>query len=145
VAGWYLQTPETMYQILLILLILDCLLLMLVVLLQSGKGGGLAAGFGGAGTGMEMMGSRQTATFLHNATKWLGGAFLVIAFVLSLLTVRGDQPRSLIERELQNQPPPAPAAQTPASGEDLQSVLEGEGEAAPPAEGAEPAPEPLPE
>lgn len=125
-----------MYQILLILLILVSFLLMLVVLLQSGKGGGLAAGFGGAGTGMEMMGSRQTATFLHNATKWLGGAFLVIAFVLSLMTVRGDRPQGLIERELQGQQQPAPGAQAPQSAEDLQSVLEGSGEEGPAAPGA---------
>ena len=52
-----------MYAILLILLLIDCFALVVAVLLQSGKGGGLAAGFGGAGTGMEMMGSRQTATW----------------------------------------------------------------------------------
>ena len=98
-----------MYTILLILLLIDCFALVVAVLLQAGKGGGLAAGFGGAGTGMEMMGSRQTATFLHTATKWLGGAFLVICFALSLLTVRGTAPRSLIESEMQGQQPAAPA------------------------------------
>lgn len=116
-----------MYGILLALLILDCLALMVVVLLQSGKGGGLAAGFGGAGTGIEMMGSRQTATFLHNATKWMGGAFLVISFVLSLITVRGTTPRSLIETEMQRERPAAPTGEAPA-GEaptDLQDILEG--------------------
>ena len=101
-----------MYTALLILLLIDCFALVVAVLLQAGKGGGLAAGFGGAGTGMEMMGSRQTVTFLHSATRWLGGAFLVICFVLSLLTVRGTAPRSLIESEMQSQqqaaPPDAP-------------------------------------
>ena len=58
-----------LFSTLLLLLVIDCLALILVVLLQAGKGGGLAAGFGGAGTGMEMMGSRQTATFLHNAKR----------------------------------------------------------------------------
>lgn len=115
-----------------ILLIADCVALVIVVLLQAGKGGGLAAGFGGAGTGMEMMGSRQTATFLHNATKWLGGAFLVISFVISLATVRGTRPRSLIESEMQDQqttaPAPAPQAESPT---DLQSILEGGSEGAP--------------
>jgi preprotein translocase subunit SecG len=116
-----------MYQALLTLLILDCFALVIVVLLQAGKGGGLAAGFGGAGTGIEMMGSRQTASFLHNATKWLGGAFLVIAFLLSVMTVRATGPRSLIESEMRDQPPPG-AQPGPASGtpSDLENVLGGQ-------------------
>ena len=118
-----------------LLLIVDCLALMLVVLLQSGKGGGLAAGFGGAGTGMEMMGSRQTATFLHNATRWLGGAFLVIAFAISLLTVRGNRPRSLIETQLQQEQAAPASGQAPG---DLQDLLGGEGEPGQPAGGAAP-------
>jgi preprotein translocase subunit SecG len=125
----------------LILLLVDCFMLVVVVLLQAGKGGGLAAGFGGAGTGMEMMGSRQTVTFLHTATKWLGGAFLVICFVLSLLTVRGSAPRSLIESEMQDQRPAAPADAPTETGDpsDLQSIMGDEGqEAAPQGEPAQP-------
>jgi preprotein translocase subunit SecG len=127
-----------MYTTLLILLLIDCFVLVVVVLLQAGKGGGLAAGFGGAGTGMEMMGSRQTATFLHTATKWLGGAFLVICFVLSLLTVRGSAPRSLIESELQGQRQAAPADAPTETGDpsDLQSIMGDEGQAAPQGEPA---------
>ena len=129
-----------MYEALLILLVLDCLALMVVVLLQAGKGGGLAAGFGGAGTGIEMMGSRQTATFLHNATKWLGGAFLVICFAISILTVRGTGPRSLIESELQGQPPAAqPSAAAPG---ELQGALGGQ--PAPTEPAPQPAGEPAP-
>ncbi|CAN5221780.1 hypothetical protein BH18GEM1_BH18GEM1_00290 [soil metagenome] len=114
-----------MSTVLILLLVLDCVALTVVVLLQSGKGGGLAAGFGGAGTGMEMMGSRQTASFLHNATKWLGGAFLVICFAISILTVRGSRPRSLIEAEMQQEGP----AELPGGVEaptDLQDMLGGE-------------------
>lgn len=120
-----------MYTLLLIVLLFICAALMLAILLQSGKGGGLAAGFGGSGTGIEMMGSRQTATFLHNATKWLGGAFLVVCFAISLLTVRGTRPRSLIESNVQNQAPPAAAPQAPV---DLQDALGDEPASAPPAE-----------
>ena len=112
-----------LYTVLILLLVVDCLALMLVVLLQSGKGGGLAAGFGGAGTGMEMMGSRQTATFLHNATRWLGGAFLVIAFAISLLTVRGNRPRSLLDTQIQQEQSAPASAQAPG---DLQDMLGGE-------------------
>ncbi|HEY7473168.1 MAG TPA: preprotein translocase subunit SecG [Gemmatimonadota bacterium] len=130
-----------MYTALLILLLIDCFGLVLAVLLQAGKGGGLAAGFGGAGTGMEMMGSRQTVTFLHSATKWLGGAFLVICFVLSLLTVRGTAPRSLIESEMQSQQQAAPADAPTETGEpsDLQSIMGGQPGAGT-TEGAAPAP-----
>ncbi len=123
-----------MYSALLMLLVVDCLALVVVVLLQAGKGGGLAAGFGGAGTGMEMMGSRQTATFLHNATKWLGGAFLVICFAISILTVRGSAPRSLIER----QAAPPPETQETTTPTDLQGALGGGAEN--PAGGGERAP-----
>ncbi len=132
-----------MYNILLILLIIDSFALMLVVLLQSGKGGGLAAGFGGAGTGMESMGSRQTATFLHSATKWLGGAFLVISFVMSLIAVRASGPRSLIETEMQRQQQ-APSEGAPAgSPTDLQNLLEeGEGGSGAPATGEAPGGQP---
>ena len=118
-----------MYNALILLLIADCLALVVVVLLQSGKGGGLAAGFGGSGTGFEMMGSRQTATFLHSSTRWLGGAFLVLSLVLSFMTVRGGRPRSLIDSQptQQQQPAAAPDAAAPGAPTDLQSVLEGTG------------------
>ena len=119
-----------LFSILLLLLVVDCLALMLVVLLQSGKGGGLAAGFGGAGTGMEMMGSRQTATFLHNATRWLGGAFLVVSFSISLLTARGNRPQGLIETQLQQQ---QAAPQSPQAPGNLEDLLEGDPDAALPA------------
>jgi len=127
-----------LFSILLLILVADCLALMLVVLLQSGKGGGLAAGFGGAGTGMEMMGSRQTATFLHNATRWLGGAFLVISFSISLLTARGNRPQGLIETQLQQEQAAPSSPQAPG---DLEDLLDGgpdaaqPGEAVPPVEG----------
>ena len=75
-----------------VLFFLVCFLLVVVVLLQSGKGGGLAAGFGGSGTGFELLGGRQTASFLHRATSWLGGAFLTIAFAIALLTAHGNRP-----------------------------------------------------
>ena len=126
-----------LFSILLLILVIDCLALILVVLLQAGKGGGLAAGFGGAGTGMEMMGSRQTATFLHNATRWLGGAFLVISFSISLLTVRGNRPQGLIETQLQQEQAAPRSPQAPGNLEDL---LEGGSETAPPAEEAAPPP-----
>jgi preprotein translocase subunit SecG len=109
-----------MLALLMVLFFLVSFCLVVVVLLQSGKGGGLAAGFGGAGTGFELLGGRQTASFLHRATMWLGGAFLAVAFVIAILTARGSRPGSL-GRELQGQP--APVQQESGTPQDLQSVV----------------------
>jgi hypothetical protein len=84
---------------------------------------------------MEMMGSRQTATFLHNATRWLGGAFLVISFSISLLTARGNRPQGLIETQLQQDQAAPGSPQAPGN---LQDLLEGGPDGAPPGEEAAP-------
>jgi preprotein translocase subunit SecG len=74
------------YLLLLTLLILDAILLLAVVLLQAGKGGGLAA-MGAAGAGSDtLFGSRQATNLLTKATWWAGGIFLVLAFILSLMS-----------------------------------------------------------
>jgi preprotein translocase subunit SecG len=116
-----------------VMFFLICFLLVVVVLLQSGKGGGLAAGFGGSGTGFELLGGRQTATFLHRAATWLGGGFLLVAFVIALLTSRGNRPGSLggVQGE------PRPVQQESGTPQDLQSVVgQRQGEAPAPAGGA---------
>jgi preprotein translocase subunit SecG len=111
-----------MITILILLFLITCFLLMVVVLLQAGKGGGLAAGFGGSGTGFELLGGRQTATFLHQGTRWLGGLFLVLAFLIALLTARQNRPASLIERELQGEP--QPVQEEAGTPQDLESVID---------------------
>jgi preprotein translocase subunit SecG len=58
-----------------------CVLLIVSVLLQSGKGGGLASAFGGAGT-QAVFGGRGAATFLSRAT-----SVLAIMFMLTSLTM----------------------------------------------------------
>jgi preprotein translocase subunit SecG len=123
-----------MITLLQVLFLLVCFALVVAVLLQAGRGGGLAAGFGGSGTGFELLGGRQTATFLHQATRWLGGAFLVLAFAIAILTARGNRPGSLIEREFGGQPAPVEEA---ATAEDLESAVGG---AAAPAGPAQPQP-----
>ena len=107
-----------MYTALLILLLIDCFALVVAILLQAGKGGGLAYFAIGYSVAYGV-------TFLHSATRWLGGAFLVICFVLSLLTVRGTAPRSLIESEMQTQQQAAPPDAPTEAGEPsaLQSIL----------------------
>ncbi len=58
------------------------LALIVVVLLQSGKGGGLAGAFGGAGGMGAVFGGQAAATFLTKSTR-----YLAIGFFLSSLTM----------------------------------------------------------
>ncbi len=88
-----------MYTLLLTLLILDALLLATVILLQAGKGGGLAASFGGASSSSDsFMGTRQAGNLLTKASWWCGGIFLVLAFILQLMSTRAAVPTSVLDR-----------------------------------------------
>jgi preprotein translocase subunit SecG len=108
------RRPEaSVFTFLMVLLVLDALVLIPVVLLQSGKGGGLAAMGGGAGTD-TLFGSRQATTILHKASWWAGGVFVAIAFALSLLSARSARPTSVLRQGLQQSAPAAPAAGRPA-------------------------------
>ena len=96
-----------MYTFLVILLVLASVLLITVVLLQAGKGGGLAATFGGAGTSTDsFFGTRQMGNVLTKSSWYLGGAFLLLGFVLSLMSSRAVASRSILDE---------PAATTPAT------------------------------
>ena len=64
-----------------------CLLLLLVVLLQQGKGGDIAAAFGGSGS-QAAFGARAGATVLTRATAVLGALFMVGAMFLTILGQR---------------------------------------------------------
>lgn len=108
-----------MYGFLLSILVLDGLALMVIVLLQSGKGGGLAAMGGGAGTDM-FMGGRQAATFLTKATWVTGGLFLVLAVALAVMSSRSEGPSSVLQGEFQQQ------QQTPAAPQPLLPGAAGE-------------------
>ena len=79
-----------MYTFLLILLILDALVLGTAILLQSGKGGGLAASFGGASSSSDsLIGSRQAGNLLTKASWWCGGIFL---------STRSSAPKSVLDQ-----------------------------------------------
>ena len=71
------------------LYIVICLLLLFVVLLQQGKGGDIAAAFGGSGSSQAAFGARAGATVLTRATTVLGTLFMVGAMVLAILGQRG--------------------------------------------------------
>ena len=94
---------------LLTLLIIDSVLLIAVVLLQAGKGGGLAASFGGVTSSADaILGTRQAGNILTKASWWCGGLFLALAFMLSMASARRTAPRSILDQTFTQ--PPAPVA-----------------------------------
>ncbi|MCE2902803.1 MAG: preprotein translocase subunit SecG [Gemmatimonas sp.] len=98
-----------MYTFLLTLLILDAIVLAIAVLLQSGKGGGLAASFGGASSSSDsLIGSRQAGNLLTKASWWCGGIFLGLAFILQMMSSRSAAPKSVLDKLAA--PAAAPAA-----------------------------------
>ena len=99
-----------MYTFLLILLILDAFVLIGAILLQSGKGGGLAASFGGASSTAEaLIGSRQAGNLLTKTSWWAGGIFLGLSFILQIAGSRGRTPESVLDKALTAPAPAAPA------------------------------------
>jgi preprotein translocase subunit SecG len=102
-----------MVTFLVVLLVIDSLILALAILAQSGKGGGLAASFGGATTSAEaFMGLRQAGNLFTKLSWWCGGIFLVLAFIISLMSVRTRAPESVLDRAFE-QPAGAPAQTAP--------------------------------
>ena len=89
------------------LYVLTCLLLVVVVLLQQGKGGDIAAAFGGSGS-QAAFGARAGASVLTRATTVLGTLFMVGAMVLAILGQQG--PSSVISGLDAPAPIEAPAA-----------------------------------
>ena len=94
-----------MYTFLLVILVIVSAFLIIAILMQAGKGGGLAANFGGSGTSDSFIGTRQVGNVLTKASWWLGGAFLGLSFILSLMSTRSRTPKSILD-----QPLSAPAA-----------------------------------
>jgi preprotein translocase subunit SecG len=88
-----------MYTFLLTILVIDALVLGAAILLQSGKGGGLAASFGGASSSSDsVIGTRQAGNLLTKASWWCGGIFLGLSFVLQLMSSRSTAPQSVLDR-----------------------------------------------
>jgi preprotein translocase subunit SecG len=108
-----------MYTFLLVLLIIDAILLGAAVLMQAGKGGGLAANFGGASSSPDaFVGTRQAGNILTKASWWCGGIFIFLAFVLQIMTSRAAVPTSVLDQALgapTQSVPPAGATSTDPS------------------------------
>jgi preprotein translocase subunit SecG len=104
-----------MYTFLLVLLFIDSVVLIAAVLLQAGKGGGLAASFGGMTSSSDaLLGTRQAGNLLTKSSWWSGALFLAIAFTLSLMTSRTRAPRSILDQSFT--PNAAPTAPAPTQG-----------------------------
>ena len=109
-----------LYYLVTALYILVCLAMMLVVYLQQGKGGDIAAAFGG-GSSQAAFGARSGATVLSRATALCAVLFIVGALVLGILGQRG--PGSVVGGRAPQLPagatrpaaPAAPAAPAPAA------------------------------
>ena len=80
------------FNLLLTLLIIDAIVLVAAILLQSGKGGGIAANFGGQSSSDQFIGIRQAGTLLTKASWWCGDIFIRLAFVLQLLPTHQRAP-----------------------------------------------------
>jgi preprotein translocase subunit SecG len=100
-------------KILIALLAIDSVLLVAAILLQAGKGGGLAASFGGVTSSADaILGTRQAGNLLTKISWWCGGIFLGLAFLLSLSSSRRSAPRSILDQTF-TQPPAQTAPATP--------------------------------
>lgn len=102
-----------LHGLLLTLLAIDSVILIAAILLQAGKGGGLAASFGGVTSSADaILGTRQAGNLLTKISWWGGGIFLAIAFLLSMTSSRRSAPRSILDQTFQN-PPAQTAPATP--------------------------------
>ena len=123
-----------------------CLGLIIVVLLQSGKGGGLAGAFGGAGGVGAVFGGQAAATFLTKATRYLAIGFMLSSLSLAV-TLRGSLAGGTVSEGLEGRQPSAattagevgprdgvpaelPGAGTETEGAGEASGAEGQGDAA---------------
>jgi preprotein translocase subunit SecG len=89
--------------------------LVVAILLQAGKGGGLAASFGGATSAADsLIGTRQAGNLLTKTSWTCGGIFLFLALVLQIASARPGAPASVLDKSLST-PAPAPVAPAPSS------------------------------
>ncbi|WP_457600923.1 preprotein translocase subunit SecG [Hydrogenivirga sp.] len=93
-----------MYYALLTLFVIVSVLLIILALLQKGRGD-VGAAFGG-GMGQSIFGAGGVDTILTKATYWLGGTFLVLAILLSIVP-RGEK-GSILEKKLGDEAKTAP-------------------------------------
>lgn len=101
---------------LLVVNVIVCLLIIFVTLMQRPKNEGLGAAFGGGMT--DNLFGAQTSNVLATFTRWVGGAFFVLALVLSMLYTRNVTAKSAVHKELLLRPRPLASATPAASPSD---------------------------
>jgi preprotein translocase subunit SecG len=127
-----------LYYLVTVLYILACLTMMLVVYLQQGKGGDIAAAFGG-GSSQAAFGARAGATVLSRATAICAILFMVGALALGIIGKRG--PSSVLGGRTPLTQPSTPATTPPTKAPVPPGVPEVPKSAAPvPAPAQTPAP-----
>jgi preprotein translocase subunit SecG len=127
-----------LYYLVTVLYILACLTMMLVVYLQQGKGGDIAAAFGG-GSSQAAFGARAGATVLSRATAICAILFMVGALALGIIGKRG--PSSVLGGRTPLTQPSTPATTPPTKAPVPPGVPEVPKNAAPaPAPAQTPAP-----
>lgn len=121
-----------LYNILVGVLFVDAVLLVVAVLLQAGKGGGLAATFGGVSSSADaILGTRAAGNLLTKASWWCGGLFLGLAFALSLMSSRTTRPTSVLDEAFTPPPATAPTPRSAAPALPLEEASPGTGTKAP--------------
>ncbi|KMW60739.1 Preprotein translocase subunit SecG [Candidatus Rhodobacter oscarellae] len=85
-----------MENVILIILLILALALIGIVLLQRSEGGGLGMGGGGGGGGV--VSGRSAATALGRITWYLGGAFMAMCIVMTVLNARNTADSSVVDR-----------------------------------------------
>ncbi|HUF22534.1 MAG TPA: preprotein translocase subunit SecG [Vicinamibacterales bacterium] len=90
--------------------VLVCFLLLTVVLLQRGKGGDIAAAFGGGGS-QTAFGARAGASLLTRATTILAALFMLGSLALGIMWRKGEG--SVVSGVGGGTPPPVQAPETP--------------------------------
>jgi preprotein translocase subunit SecG len=104
-----------LYNILVAILFIDAVLLVAAILLQAGKGGGLAATFGGVSSSADaILGTRAAGNLLTKASWWCGGLFLGLAYLLSLMSANTRRPTSVLDEAFTPPPATAPAPRSAA-------------------------------
>lgn len=124
-----------LFTFLIAVLVLVSLVLIAAVLLQSGKGGGVAASFGGVSSSADaFIGQRQAGNLLTKISWWGGGLFLFLAFVLQILSSRAAAvPESVLDRLSRQAAPAAPPATKSGTGTAPAAPLEPAAPTTPPA------------
>jgi preprotein translocase subunit SecG len=122
-----------LYNTLVGILFFDAVVLVFAILMQAGKGGGMAATFGGVSSSADaILGTRAAGNLLTKASWWCGGIFLGLAFVLSMMSSRTRRPTSVLDEAFTPAPVTTPAGpRSAAPALPLEEATPGTGTKAP--------------